>query len=87
MPFLPAKLLMKDQYRSDQALKDLDMPLIWLHGTADEVISLKQGQKLYDGYSGPKSAHIIEGRQAHQPLEPRRVRDCAGNLRGYKSLK
>ncbi len=63
MPFLPAKLLMKDQYRSDQALKDLHVPLIWMHGTADEVIPMAQGQKLYDGYTGPKSAHIFPGGQ------------------------
>lgn len=63
MPFLPVKLLMKDKYRSDQALSGLNMPLIWIHGTVDKVVPLSQGQKLYDGYKGPKSAHIIEGGQ------------------------
>jgi len=61
MPFLPVKLLMKDQYRSDEALKGLDVPMIWMHGTADKVVPISQGQKLYDGYSGPKQAHVIEG--------------------------
>jgi len=63
LPFLPVGWLMKDQYRSDKALKDLNMPLIWIHGTADRVIPLSQGQKLFDGYTGPKSAHIIEAGQ------------------------
>ena len=60
VPWLPVSLLMKDKFESDKALADLDVPLIWIHGTADRVIPIAQGQKLYDGYNGPKSAHIIE---------------------------
>jgi len=63
VPWLPVSLLMRDTYRSDKALAGLDIPLIWIHGTADNVIPLSQGQKLYDGYGGPKSAHIIKGGQ------------------------
>lgn len=62
-PFLPVKLLMKDQYRSDLALTGLDVPLILTHGTADNVVPISQGQKLFDGYSGPKQSHIIQGGQ------------------------
>jgi len=63
LPWLPVSLLMKDKFQSDKALAGLDVPLIWIHGTADEIIPISQGQKLYDGYSGPKSAHVIEGGQ------------------------
>jgi len=63
VPWLPVSLLMRDTYRSDKALAGLDIPLIWIHGTADNVIPLSQGQKLYDGYGGPKSVHIIKGGQ------------------------
>ena len=63
VPLLPVSLLMKDKFESDKALADLDVPLIWIHGTADRIIPLSQGQKLFDGYNGPKSAHIIEGGQ------------------------
>ena len=61
MPILPTAVLLKDKWRSDKALSELDMPLIWIHGTADNVIPIMQGQKLYDEYGGPKSAHIISG--------------------------
>lgn len=63
VPWLPVSLLMKDKFQSDKALAGLGVPLIWIHGTADRVIPISQGQKLYDGYDGPKSAHIIEGGQ------------------------
>ena len=62
-PFLPVKLLMKDQYKSDRALTGLDIPLIWTHGTADNVVPISQGQKLFDSYRGPKQAHIIQDGQ------------------------
>ncbi len=61
MPVFPVSLLMKDTYRSDLALSHMDMPLIWMHGTKDDVIPLDQGQKLYEAYMGPKSHLIIEG--------------------------
>lgn len=61
MPFLPTDLLLKDKWRSDQALEDLDIPLIWIHGTADNVIPIGEGQALFDEYDGPKSAHRLEG--------------------------
>lgn len=61
MPILPTRILLKDKWKSYQALTDLDAPLIWIHGTTDSVVPLHQGQKLYDQYTGPKSAHIIQG--------------------------
>ena len=61
VPFLPHSLLMKDQFRSDVALKSYKGPMIWMHGTADQIVPFSQGQKLYNGYEGRKSAHIFEG--------------------------
>jgi len=37
--------------------------MIWMHGTADRIVPLSQGQKLYDSYVGPKQAHIIDDGQ------------------------
>ncbi|MFK7793187.1 MAG: alpha/beta hydrolase [Devosiaceae bacterium] len=61
LPMLPVSKLMKDKFQSHIALKDKNIPLIWTHGTRDRVVPLSQGQKLFDDYSGPKTAHIIEG--------------------------
>ena len=61
MPILPVDVLLKDKWQSDKAIQGLDVPLIWIHGTNDNIIPITQGQKLYDGYGGPKTAHIISG--------------------------
>jgi len=59
--FVPNAFLLRDKYLSDEALQNYDGPMIWLHGTQDRIIPITQGQKLYDGYQGPKTAHIFEG--------------------------
>lgn len=61
VPFLPTRILLKDRWQSDEALENLETPLMWIHGTADNIIPLSQGQKLYEAYKGPKSAHIFTG--------------------------
>lgn len=63
MKLLPVELLMKDTFRSDLALVNKTMPVIWTHGTKDSVVPLSQGQKLYEAYKGRKMAHIIEDGQ------------------------
>lgn len=61
MPFAAFPFLIKDKYLSDLALRNQGVPILWVHGTKDRVIPLRQGQKLYDGYNGPKEKFIIEG--------------------------
>jgi len=66
LPILPTAVLLKDKWKSDIALNTMasrnpDVSLIWVHGTADRVIPISQGQKLFDGYEGPKTAHVIDG--------------------------
>ena len=61
VPFLPTSILLKDTWRSDEALRGLNMPLIWIHGTADGVIPVSQGEKLYTAYTGPKTSLVISG--------------------------
>ena len=60
-PIFPAGFLTKDKFRSDAALSDSAIPMIWIHGTNDNVIPLEVGQALFDGYDGPKSAHVVQG--------------------------
>jgi len=60
-PFIPVSLLMKDSYQSNLALGGLNVPLVWMHGTADGVVPFAQGKRLYEGYDGPKTAKVFEG--------------------------
>lgn len=58
--FLPAKPLIKDRYRSLDRIHEINMPLSWIHGTNDELISFAMGQRLFDAAKEPKVAHPIK---------------------------
>ncbi len=60
-PILPAKLLIKDRYRSLNRIDQIEMPLSWIHGTNDELIPFAMGQKLFDAAKEPKISHPIKG--------------------------
>ena len=62
-PIFPARALTKDKFDSAAALSGRDVPMLWLHGTTDGVIPMREGQRLYENYSGPKTKLIIPGGQ------------------------
>ena len=52
--FLPVRLLMKDQFRSDQRIARVTAPVLILHGEADGIIPIQYGERLYAMISGEK---------------------------------
>ena len=53
-PFLPVRLLMKDQFRSDQRIARVKVPVLILHGEADGIIPIKYGERLLAMIPGEK---------------------------------
>lgn len=53
-PFLPLSLVMQDQFRSDEIIGRIKVPLLVLHGERDQVIPFAQGQELYELANEPK---------------------------------
>jgi fermentation-respiration switch protein FrsA (DUF1100 family) len=54
-PWAPVSLLMLDQYRSRDIIDQIDVPVLVIHGDADEVIPFEQGQALYRMARPPKA--------------------------------
>ena len=52
--FLPVRLLMKDQFRSDQRIAKVTAPLLFLHGARDWVVPIALGERLYALANEPK---------------------------------
>lgn len=59
-PFFPARYLVKDRYRSIDRIDRIGMPLVWIHGTRDQLIPFAMGQRLFDAANAPKSAYPVE---------------------------
>jgi fermentation-respiration switch protein FrsA (DUF1100 family) len=53
-PFAPVRLLMRDQFRSDQRIARVTAPVLVLHGERDTVIPIASGERLYGLIRGPK---------------------------------
>jgi fermentation-respiration switch protein FrsA (DUF1100 family) len=52
--FLPVRLLMKDQFRSDQRIGSVKAPVLILHGEVDGIIPIQYGERLYAMIPGEK---------------------------------
>ena len=53
-PFLPVRFLMKDQFRSDERIARVKVPVLILHGEADQIIPIAYGERLYAMIPGEK---------------------------------
>jgi uncharacterized protein len=52
--FLPVRLLMKDQFRSDERIRKVTAPVLILHGEADDIIPIRYAEKLFALIPGEK---------------------------------
>lgn len=61
MPVLPAYLLLLDRFNPSACLKSYHGPVKMIIAGADEVIGAASGQRLFDGYAGPKKLQVFPG--------------------------
>jgi pimeloyl-ACP methyl ester carboxylesterase len=61
VPFLPAYFLLWDRFDPAAWLKDYHGPIKIIIAGSDEIIPPALGQRLYDGYNGPKILEVIPG--------------------------
>jgi len=60
-PWLPVRLLMKDQFISRDVISDVKVPLLVFHGDRDGVIPVEQGKALFAMANEPKELVILPG--------------------------
>lgn len=53
-PIFPVKLLMRDPFRSVRLIRQVHAPLLVLHGTADTIVPIRFGRKLFRHANEPK---------------------------------
>jgi uncharacterized protein len=53
-PIIPVRWLMKDQFRSDQRIAKVKVPVLILHGERDRIVPIAYGERLYGLISSPK---------------------------------
>ena len=60
-PWVPVGLLMRDPFLSREHILGVEEPVLIVHGTADQVIPVEQGRRLFEIAHEPKSLAIIDG--------------------------
>lgn len=70
--FVPVRLLMKDQFRSDLRIGKVTAPVLVLHGEADTIVPIALGERLYGLINAPKRFARFPG-VGHNDLGARAV--------------
>ena len=55
--YMPVRLLMKDQYRSDERIGKITAPVLILHGVHDRTVPFAMGERMFDLSKAPR--HIV----------------------------
>jgi uncharacterized protein len=55
--YLPVRLLMKDQFRSDERIGKVRAPLMIMHGVQDRTVPFAMGEEMFELANNPK--HIV----------------------------
>jgi fermentation-respiration switch protein FrsA (DUF1100 family) len=53
-PFVPVRQLMHDQFRSDERIGKVTVPVLVLHGALDRTVPIAHGERLYAMVRAPK---------------------------------
>jgi uncharacterized protein len=56
--YMPVSLLMKDQYRSDERIGKIAVPVLILHGVHDRIIPFAMGEKMFE-LTTAQNRHIV----------------------------
>jgi hypothetical protein len=77
--YLPVRLLMKDQFRSDERIRKVTAPLLILHGLHDQTVPYAMGEHLFDIANQPKHlARFLDG--GHEDLDQNGALDAVARF-------
>jgi uncharacterized protein len=62
-PFFPIRLLMRSSFDSIRKIRGIPAPMLFLHGSQDEVIPIEEGRRLFAAARGAKM--FVEVRGGH----------------------
>jgi len=61
MPYVPVRLLMRDQWRSHDRIAAINAPLLILHGELDGAVPVRHGEALFAHAREPKTMYRFPG--------------------------
>jgi uncharacterized protein len=59
-PYIPIGFLLKDRYENDKKIKNINIPLLVMHGEKDQIIPFEMGKKIYEIANNPKYSYFTK---------------------------
>jgi hypothetical protein len=78
--YLPVRLLMKDQFRSDERIGNIAAPVLILHGVQDHTVPYAMGERMFELTRAPNK-HIVRFLEGdHEDLDARGALHAVGRF-------
>ena len=59
-PFIPVNLLLKDKFENYKKIRNINSPILIMHGEADQLVPFSMGRKIYETANQPKYSHFTK---------------------------
>jgi uncharacterized protein len=81
-PLLPAGLILKDRYEVEEAIAQLEVPVLVVLGTADTIVPPALSRRVFEAATGPKELVEMQG-HAHNDPDLVAGRELADSIRAF----
>jgi fermentation-respiration switch protein FrsA (DUF1100 family) len=59
-PYIPVALLLKDKYDNQNKIKNINIPVLVMHGEVDQIVPFWMGQKIHEMANQPKYSYFTK---------------------------
>ena len=59
-PYIPVKLLLKDKFENYKKIKNINSPILIMHGEVDQLVPFSMGKKIYEIANKPKYSYFTK---------------------------
>jgi len=59
-PYIPISLLLKDRYENEKKIKNIDVPILIMHGEKDNIVPFSMGKRIFEIANKPKYSYFTK---------------------------
>ena len=59
-PYIPVSLLLKDKYDNQNKIKNINIPVLVMHGEADQIVPFWMGKRIFEIANEPKYSYFTK---------------------------
>ena len=59
-PYIPVDFILKDKYKNNVKIKNINIPLLVMHGEEDQIVPFWMGKKIYEIANKPKYSYFTK---------------------------